>query len=399
MADLDFDVFSKNDFELCRLCIDAMNDLGVIRKLNIDMGYLGNWINAIANQYKDNPYHNWKHGFSVFSCCYSFLKKTELCLSSWDMFALCIAAIAHDVDHPGNTNDFEINIQSKYAILHNDTSVLEHHHCNVTFAVLKQPDCNFMEKFDFMTKKHFRRRVIGAILATDMSHHFNMCLELDKADTCKVRFPDPKDDANIQFLINIITHCADLCAQVHPWEIAQKWGECVRSEFIKQAYKEKAANIPVSTFMMEMENDVKYLKSQIGFIDFILKPLWKQVARLFPMLGSYYFQLLYNRDKISRAHQEKEELLNNDNETNDRRRKTCLTIRQASGDFVRDDRNRGESWAAWTPHSLQKHKIRGDTQDYINQRRLEILNQIKVEMKDADVDVHSNYDQNSQNTM
>jgi len=40
-------------------------------------------------------------------------------------FALMLASLSHDLKHPGNTNLFEINSQSKLAIRYSDQSVLE----------------------------------------------------------------------------------------------------------------------------------------------------------------------------------------------------------------------------------------------------------------------------------
>lgn len=46
-------------------------------------------------------------------------------LTQHDVLALMIASLCHDVDHPGNTNSFEINTSSELALIHNDLSVLE----------------------------------------------------------------------------------------------------------------------------------------------------------------------------------------------------------------------------------------------------------------------------------
>jgi len=49
------------------------------------------------------------------------------------MAALFISSAAHDVDHPGNNNIYEIKTKSKLATLYNDQAVLENHHC-ATFS-------------------------------------------------------------------------------------------------------------------------------------------------------------------------------------------------------------------------------------------------------------------------
>jgi hypothetical protein len=51
--------------------------------------------------------------------------------------ALLISAAAHDVDHPGHNNLFEIKTKSKLATLYNDQAVLENHHAATFFFLLE----------------------------------------------------------------------------------------------------------------------------------------------------------------------------------------------------------------------------------------------------------------------
>ena len=63
-----------------------------------------NFVNAIASQYKDLPFHNFKHGFSVLHICYMMLRECPRAhqnLSYHKRFALLVAALCHDVGHPG----------------------------------------------------------------------------------------------------------------------------------------------------------------------------------------------------------------------------------------------------------------------------------------------------------
>jgi hypothetical protein len=60
-----------------------------------------------------------------------------------------LSAAAHDMDHPGTNNVYEIKCKSKLAMLYNDISVLENHHAASFFFLLdnKMLDCNVMSKF------------------------------------------------------------------------------------------------------------------------------------------------------------------------------------------------------------------------------------------------------------
>jgi hypothetical protein len=91
-----------------------------------------------------------------------------------ELLALYVAAIVHDVDHPGVSNNFLIATSNPKAIFYNDKSVLENHHCSTAFNILRKPECNFLETLDGSQYTTFRSLVIEMVLATDLSHHFSL---------------------------------------------------------------------------------------------------------------------------------------------------------------------------------------------------------------------------------
>jgi hypothetical protein len=72
-----------------------------------------------------NSYHNSTHAADVLHAIYFFISQLDLCskLSVEDVFACFIAAVIHDVDHPGYNNSFLIATRSPLAIRYNDMSV------------------------------------------------------------------------------------------------------------------------------------------------------------------------------------------------------------------------------------------------------------------------------------
>lgn len=122
---------------------------------------------------RDNPFHNFRHAFTVLHKVWMFLFKSTLRvnLQDVDVFALLFAAVCHDLEHPGTTNNFQVNSMTDLALIHNDQSVLENHHCSVAFRIAILPGCEMMNGLEKEEQKEFRRLVIGAILGTDMTHH------------------------------------------------------------------------------------------------------------------------------------------------------------------------------------------------------------------------------------
>ena len=54
-------------------------------------------------------------------------------MSDLEIFTSLMAAIIHDFDHTGTTNNFHVNSSSNLAILYNDRAVLENHHVSAFF--------------------------------------------------------------------------------------------------------------------------------------------------------------------------------------------------------------------------------------------------------------------------
>jgi hypothetical protein len=107
--------------------------------LQINEEQLTKFIGLICENYNLKHFHNFKHAVNILQMTYKLLLETKLInkLKSTVSFGILIAAISHDVDHPGNTNSYEINAGTKYAKLYNDNSVLENHHCTLTFELLE----------------------------------------------------------------------------------------------------------------------------------------------------------------------------------------------------------------------------------------------------------------------
>ena len=131
---------------------------------------------AVSNQYKPQVlYHNCLHGSDVTQSCYIFftysnaekIAKTNVL----DLLSIFIAALGHDIAHPGLTNTFHINESTDIAITYNDISVLENYHASTLFKTIRRSETNIFEKLTQIDYKIIRKRIISEILATDMALH------------------------------------------------------------------------------------------------------------------------------------------------------------------------------------------------------------------------------------
>ena len=94
-------------------------------------------------------------------------------MTDLELMAMLFAAAIHDAEHTGTTNAFHVAIQSGLAKLYNDKSVLENHHLQVAYTLLKRADCNILQKLDQEEWEYFRHLVVEMVLATDMAEHFS----------------------------------------------------------------------------------------------------------------------------------------------------------------------------------------------------------------------------------
>lgn len=123
-------------------------------------------------------------------------------MSDLEVLTALVAAIIHDFDHTGTTNNFHVNSGSELAIMYNDRAVLENHHVSaffkylsvylsvrrdvfflnffvskkraisLNFRMMAENNCNVFSNMQKKDYRDFRNLVIEMVLHTDMSQHF-----------------------------------------------------------------------------------------------------------------------------------------------------------------------------------------------------------------------------------
>uniref|UniRef100_A0A674MCP6 Phosphodiesterase n=1 Tax=Takifugu rubripes TaxID=31033 RepID=A0A674MCP6_TAKRU len=282
-------------------CLEHMyHDLGLVKDFSINPITLKRWLLCIHDNYKNNPFHNFRHCFCVTQMMYSMICLCSLQekLSQLDILILMTAAVCHDLDHPGFNNTYQINARTELAVRYNDISPLENHHCAVAFQIFSQPDCNIFSNFDPETFKQIRQGTITLILATDMARHGEI---LDSFKQ-KVDGFDFADEDHMTCLKMVLIKCCDISNEVRPMEVAEPWVDCLLEEYFMQSDREKTEGLPVAPFM-DREKVTKPT-AQIGFIKFVLIPMFETVMKLFPQIEEAMVQpLRESRDRYEELKQ------------------------------------------------------------------------------------------------
>ncbi|XP_071988065.1 high affinity cGMP-specific 3',5'-cyclic phosphodiesterase 9A-like isoform X2 [Engystomops pustulosus] len=235
-----FNVWSLQDGEMLTLLEHMFLNLNLVERFTIEMAALQQFLLSVQDHYRQNPFHNFRHGFCVTQMMYSVIHLCHLqdLLSPQDIISLMIAALCHDVDHPGLNNNYQVNAQTELASRYQNKSPLENHHCAVTMEILSQMQCNIFLH----------------------SEEASSILELKKG---------------------LIKFC-DISNEVRPAVEAERWADELMEEYFLQSDREKLENLPVTKYMDR--DTVTKVQSQRSFITFLLIPLCDALSQILPQM-------------------------------------------------------------------------------------------------------------------
>jgi len=233
----------------------------------------------ITKRYRDNPYHNSIHGADVCQSMHSimisgrpFMKR----LSHPVRYGALIAALCHDVGHPGRNNAFLTkassigkplllplplmslssdksqalaSIATDIASIYNDRSPLEQMHVTVMRNLARQKECDIFSMISREEQSTVLRLMTEMILGTDMvNHNDNIAALVRYADTSKKVVKDDHKGGTPQACVDVLPallHCADVCNPTKPWSLYKRWTDRIMQEFFDQGDDEQMLDVDV----------------------------------------------------------------------------------------------------------------------------------------------------------
>ncbi|XP_037958873.1 calcium/calmodulin-dependent 3',5'-cyclic nucleotide phosphodiesterase 1A [Teleopsis dalmanni] len=278
LDDWSFDVFSlaeaANGQPVKFIGYDLLNRYGIIHKFKIAPNTLETFLNRIEEGYcrYRNPYHNNLHAADVTQTVHHMLCQTGLMnwLTDLEIFATLLAALIHDYEHTGTTNNFHVMSGSETALLYNDRAVLENHHISAAFRVLRDDECNILSNLSREEYRELRTLIIDMVLSTDMSFHFQQLKNMRNLLTLNEATVD-KSKA-----LSLVLHCCDISHPAKRWNLHHRWTMLLLEEFFRQGDLERELGLPFSPLCDR--NNTLVAESQIGFIDFIVDPSMSVMA-------------------------------------------------------------------------------------------------------------------------
>lgn len=174
-------------------------------------------LNIEAAYHQGNKFHNFRHAVDVLQATYQLCHLLEL--PKLASFLLCIAAIGHDVAHPGTNNMLFNKYVSPISKYYKEQSVLENFHADIYLDILSHYWPELSQEFT---------GIKDSIIATDMALH-NHYVETIKQET----------GPNLTGLTSLIIKAADISNVTRPLLISAKWAALISMEFKECAVLEK----------------------------------------------------------------------------------------------------------------------------------------------------------------
>ncbi|XP_018604115.2 cGMP-dependent 3',5'-cyclic phosphodiesterase isoform X2 [Scleropages formosus] len=279
--------------------LSMFEDMGFTNTYKINLQTLARFCLMVKKGYRDPPYHNWMHAFSVSHFCYLLYKNLELSnyLEDIEIFALFVSCMCHDLDHRGTNNSFQVASKSVLAALYSsEGSVMERHHFAQAIAILNTHGCNIFDKFSRKDYQRMLDLMRDIILATDLAHHLRIFKDLQKMADAGY---DPRNRNHHSLLLCLLMTSCDLSDQTKGWKTTRKIAELIYKEFFSQGDLEKAMGNRPSEMM---DREKAYIPElQISFMEHIAMPVYKLLQEVFPKSTELYERVAANREQWTRV--------------------------------------------------------------------------------------------------
>eukprot|EP00931_Biecheleriopsis_adriatica_P074954 TRINITY_DN48921_c0_g1_i1.p1 TRINITY_DN48921_c0_g1~~TRINITY_DN48921_c0_g1_i1.p1 ORF type:complete len:1294 (+),score=252.21 TRINITY_DN48921_c0_g1_i1:64-3882(+) len=271
------------------------------------------FVKALEKLYEDDqtvPYHNWLHAVDVSFTLQNIMRLwgAERYFSMHERFAMMVAAMAHDIGHPGLNETFLRTSRHDLSIMYNDKSCLQNMACARLFDLTSRPETAIFLNFDKPSFREVREAVVSAILSTDMKQHGRLMAELEVHHHCRQelfkyiydRVRRTGDESQIpleaheelqEYLWNVdvkltwrnvLVHLADLSNSLKSWDLCCYWADLQFEEFFRQGDLERGRGLPVGPLNDRDQVNIPF--AQISFMKIFIVPQTLLITKMIPAL-------------------------------------------------------------------------------------------------------------------
>lgn len=349
------DPYDYDDETLIKMTMLIFEHYNLFQDFHFNAVTATHFMRLVRDYYNpENFFHNFKHAWGVMHMCFHILLKGgEKYLNKFDILSIFVAALCHDVGHPGNSNAFEFATKSEVSKVYampDEACVLERYHASVTHKLLKPEsglEHDIIAALTTADRDRFHKQVDFIIMGTDMAKHVSLVEEtrefsikhapevmnklaalreqsnrenphnIDQFHNGSSSRAGKKSNNNLQracasrcgqqpsecllsdderrALTRIIVHSADIGAQTQSQEVATKWLDRIYAEYRYQADRERHLGIMTSPFLHDLKEESKIFSTQFNFINDFVQPIWSALATMIPDLQFALEQLIANK--------------------------------------------------------------------------------------------------------
>ena len=260
---------------------------------------LREYVEAIAAQYRQNPFHNFEHASHVTMSVSKLLSRIvapDIDIENEDniaanlhdhtygitsdpltQFAVVISALVHDVDHVGIPNFLLGNENKTLADIYHNKSIAEQNSVDLAWDTLMEDRFTELRSCiygDASELGRFRQLIAQTVLATDI---FDKELTTRRKERWEVAFKNDTGDHSSDSVVDknrkatiVIEHliqASDVAHTMQHWHIYQKWNERLFAEML-DAY---------NTGRWNRDPVPGWYEGELGFFDNYVIPLAKKL--------------------------------------------------------------------------------------------------------------------------
>lgn len=284
-----------------RLDIDSVDLGGEV------VSQLRDFVTVISSRFRENTYHGFDRSSQVCMTARKHISRimtsnaahqpNDLDVRPIDLFertygisqdplaqfAVVVAALIHDCDHPGLPGSQIAKENSDKALAWKNVCVNEQNALDTTWKVLMLPQFSDLRRCIFGSQpemKRFRQILVNCCLATDMND--NEIVAMRSARWKRAFIDGKKDDSEenrnrrATIVLELIIQSSDVFHATQSWHMYQKWNQRHFSEVYKAYQGKRLARDPC----------VFWFKSELLFFDEHVITIAKQVNDCFVFASS-----------------------------------------------------------------------------------------------------------------
>ncbi|KIY68490.1 HD-domain/PDEase-like protein [Cylindrobasidium torrendii FP15055 ss-10] len=295
--------------QCCMLLFEGLYSMdGMAEVVGVPLDQLYPFIRHLRRIYRlENCYHNFRHALDVLQASYSFLRSAGVVPSlsilfqsnrRWrtdrtgslvasldlsDIFLIYVAAIGHDVGHPGFTNVFMKNAQTPLSVVFSNRSALEQMHCSLLLRIMRHHGLGRL-----LLRPDARKLLWETVMATDMSVHADFMARFQSM----LSGEEMPTHLRKILVAQAIMKCADISNPCRPYHVSQHWATRLMKEWHCQASFEKQLSLP--TTVQSSEDALSEAKGQLFFNATFARPLFELTIKAIPDMQMYGTQCISN---------------------------------------------------------------------------------------------------------